>query len=229
MSNWLFPERDVEPAAVEPAETDVDPLSVDDIEPGTNVLVAGPAMTGKRRLAFDVVGGSASKTACLLSTKAHADRIRSWFATTVPDVDAWRPSIVDCTGGSQQFGHRSNEIRTVASPGDLTGVGIELSGVFQDWYHDDVVDPRLALHSLSTMLMYADLKRVFQFCYVVRTRLQQVGAVSAFTLDTATRQSETYGRLTQVFDTVVEVDDREDGPAFRVRGGDFGPSTWTAF
>jgi len=42
---------------------EVDPLSADAVEAGTNVLVIGPPMTGKRRLIFDLVGGSPSSTA----------------------------------------------------------------------------------------------------------------------------------------------------------------------
>ncbi|PSQ29585.1 hypothetical protein BRD06_02530 [Halobacteriales archaeon QS_9_67_15] len=42
---------------------EVDPLSADAVEAGTNVLVIGPPMTGKRRLVFDLVGGSPSSTA----------------------------------------------------------------------------------------------------------------------------------------------------------------------
>ena len=83
MSNWLFPDRDEAggategPNGVDPADADVDPkeanldadavevdpLSADAVEPGTNVLVVGPSMTGKRRLIFDLVGRSPSSTA----------------------------------------------------------------------------------------------------------------------------------------------------------------------
>jgi hypothetical protein len=35
--------------------------------------------------------------------------------------------------------------------------------------------------------------------------------------------------LTQVFDALVEVREDGNGPELKVRGGDFGPRTWTTF
>ncbi|WP_206425140.1 DUF7504 family protein [Halosimplex salinum] len=255
MSNWLFPDREetadgpddsdaadaIDPADpdVDPAETDldpdavdVDPLRAEAVDSGTSVLVVGPPMTGKRRLLFDLVGGSASQTGAFVTTKKPARKMATWFAATRPDPEAWRLSFVDCTGSSgRERRSRTRDIedlRVVSSPGDLTGVGIELSGILRNWHRDSVADPRVGLHSLSTLLMYTDLKRVYQFLHVVTTRIAGVDGVGAFTLDVSADRG-TYDVLEQLFDARVEVRPGEEGSEFRVRGDDFGPRSWTTF
>lgn len=253
VSNWLFPDRDGDDGAseaadavdpsdpeVDPAETDLDPEAVavdsirgDAIDPGTSVLVVGPPMTGKRRLLFDLVGGSESRTGAFVTTKKPARRMASWFAATRPDPDDWRLSFVDCTGsGGRGRWSRTgalDDLRVVTTPADLTGVGIELTGVLGGWHRDDsVTDPRVGLHSLSTHLMYTDVKRVYQFLHVVTTRVATVDGVGAFTLDVSAGD-DTYDVLGQLFDAMVDVRQGEEGSEFRVRGGDFGPRSWTTF
>lgn len=253
MSNWLFPDRDetdganrgsdaVDPAdaTVDPEEAnldsdavEVDPLRADAVEPGTNVLVVGPPMTGKRRLLFDLVGGSESQTAAFVTTKKPAQKMAAWFAATRSDPDGWRVSVVDCTGsGGRERRSRTqtiDDLRVVSSPGDLTGVGIELSGIMRGWHHDSSVgDPRVGLHSLSTLLMYGDLRRVYQFLHVVTSRVASIDGVGVFTLDT-TPSGETHDVLRQLFDAMVEVRPGENGSEFRVRGGDFGSRAWNSF
>ncbi|MEZ3115948.1 RAD55 family ATPase [Halobaculum sp. MBLA0147] len=223
-----------DPGAVEsPRRTDTTPSPLDPtaVAPGTSVLVAGPAMTGKRRLAFQLLGGSASRTGCLVTTKARAQRVRSWVEAVVGDTSDWDLSVVDCVAQSTSFGERETEpdVAYVSSPADLTGIGIELTRLFSGWHADAVRDPRLAVHSLSTLLMYASLKQVYRFLYVVTGRLRVVDGVGAYTLDTNTGSSEVLDTLTQVFDALVEVRDEGERPEVRVRGADFGPQAWTPF
>jgi hypothetical protein len=79
------------------------------------------------------------------------------------------------------------------------------------------------------MLMYADLRRVYQFVHVLTGRIDSSGFAGAFTLDTTTRNSESLDVLMQVFDALVEVRDEGNGPELKVRGGEFGPRQWTEF
>jgi hypothetical protein len=249
VSNWLFPDRDevtapesgvdpadpnVDPTAgdLDPDAVEVDPLRAESIDPGTSILVAGPAMTGKRRLLFDLVGGSDSQTGAFVTTKKPARKMAAWFAATRPDDEAWDLSVVDCTGsaGRERRSHTPeiDDLRVVSSPGDLTGVGIELTGILREWHHDSVVDPRVGLHSLSTLLMYTDVKRVYQFLHVVTTRVASVDGVGVYTLDVSAGGSA-HDALKQLFDAMVEVRSGEEESEFRVRGGAFGPRSWTAF
>lgn len=229
MSNWLFPDVDATLEDVEPEAIGIDTLEPADIPPGTNILVAGPAMTGKRRVGVDIITGSASRTACIISTKQSASAVDRSFRAAVEAPEEWDLSIIDCTGRQPGLQGVSTRVTQVASPSDLTGIGIALTGLLQEWDHGDVENPRVQLHSVSTLLMYTNLKRVFRFLHVIGGRLHQSNAVSVFTLDTTSHGGDHYNRLAYLFDAVVEIRESDDGREFRVRGGDFGPRSWTAF
>jgi hypothetical protein len=205
------------------------PLDPTALSTGESVLIAGPAMTGKRRLLFDLVGSSPDESALLISTKREADGFRSNFLDG-RDGDDWAVRSVDCVSRHRGIDRvrDSATVKHASSAGDLTGVGIAVSGFMREFYHEDR-EARLGLHSLSTMLMYADLRRVYQFVHVMTGRIDSSGFAGAFTLDTTARNTESLDVLTQLFDALVEVRDDGDEPELRVRGGDFGPRNWTAF
>jgi hypothetical protein len=206
------------------------PLDPDRLDPGTSVLLAGPAMTGKRRLMFDLVGGSRDDAAILVGTKRGAERFRREFTETLPDPDGWDVRVIDCVtkGRGMRRVRDSETTKYVTNAGDLTGIGIATSGFMREFYHADV-QARFGLHSLSTLLMYADLQRVFQFSHVMTGRMETADIAGVFSLDTTSRNTESLDVLKGLFDTLVEVKDTDDGPKMRVRGGDFGPRQWTAF
>ena len=206
------------------------PLNPAALDAGTSVLLAGPAMTGKRRLLFDLVGGSPDEAALLVSTKRDADRFRREFLETRADPTEWETRLVDCVSRSRSTRGTRDSATTkyVSSAGDLTGIGIATSGFMREFHHDDR-EARFGLHSLSTLLMYADLKRVFQFCHVMTGRMETAGISGVFSLDTTARNAESLDVLKGLFDAMVEVRDRDEGPECRVRGGAFGPRQWTPF
>lgn len=217
MSEWL--------TLADGAET---PLDSSDIDPGTSILVAGPAMTGKRDLMLDIVEGSADSVGCLVTTKKSASRVREWFDSVVPDPEAWSLTIVDCVGASGVFGEPTDtDVVRVSSPRDLTGIGIKLTGFLQRQHTAGTTDPRIGFHSLSTLLMYTDLGTVYRFSHVINSRINTAGAVMAVTLDTTSRNTDAVETLSGVFDALVEVDTDEGGRKLRVRGDSFGPSSWT--
>jgi hypothetical protein len=177
------------------------PLDLEELQPGTNVLIAGPAMTGKRQLMLDVVGSAPDRSAIVVTTKKSADQIRAALGKR-QDLTDWELGVVDCVTRQRAAGRvvDSADVRYLSSAADLTGIGIAVSGWMQDRYHDpERRRTRIGLHSLSTLLMYADLRRVYQFVHVITGRIESSGFAGVFTIDTAT-DAETLNRLTQLFD-----------------------------
>jgi len=206
------------------------PLDPAALAPGTSVLLAGPAMTGKRRLLFDLVGGNPDRATILVSTKRDAGRFRREFLESQPDPDGWETRLVDCVSRARSSTRTRDSATTkyVSSAGDLTGIGIATSGFMRE-FHRENGEARFGLHSLSTLLMYADLKRVFQFCHVMAGRMETAGISGVFSLDTTARNAESLDVLKGLFDALVEVRDADEGAECRVRGGEFGPRQWTPF
>lgn len=196
--------------------------------PGTNLLLAGPPMTRKRRLLTRLLAGSESDARVLVTTRADADGIEREYRAVDPSIGDDRLSVVDCVTDQRDSGFAPDRAasptrRYANDPGDLTGIGIGVSE-FMRRYHESGLDATLGVHSLSTMLMYADLQRVYRFVHVLTSRTAAVGYRAVYVLD---ESADDPGMIAQPFDGLVAVRDGESGPEVRVRGVDPGPRRWT--
>jgi len=197
--------------------------------PGTSLLVAGPPMTRKRRLTLRLLAGVDAEAArVLVSTRLDADGILGEYRSVDPRIAPERLAVVDCV--TEQRGSGFDPDRTESAtrryandPGDLTGVGIGVSE-FMRRFDGEGLDVAVGLHTLSTMLMYADLGRVYRFVHVLTSRATVAGARGAYVLDDS---ADDPGVIAQPFDGRVAVREGEAGPEVRVRGVDPGPKRWT--
>ncbi|WP_256296170.1 DUF7504 family protein [Haloarchaeobius salinus] len=197
--------------------------ALDTIPAGTNVLVAGPPLTGKRELLYELLGGDTTDGTVFVSTRKRASIVEREYRQRAPEP-ALR--VVDCVSGQfgrpQQTGHH----RFVSSPGDLTGIGIRASE-FMRQLQETCDTVGLGMHTLSTSLMYVDLRQVYQFLHVLTGRVQHAGFRGGFVLeDVGDLRSNSV--LGQPFDGLVEVREGETGREVRVRGLDIGPRAWTS-
>ena len=100
--------------------------------------------------------------------------------------------------------HVDYHVESVADPGDLTGLGMALQDCLRAW-QDDGYDVGLCFDSLSILLQYAEVERVYRFLHVLTRRLSTAGASAHFHLDPAAHDERTVARLSALFDSVVEV------------------------
>ena len=194
---------------------DLGPDLDSEVQPGTNILVSGPPMSGKRSLCLDIVASGTEKDegAIIVTTKDGADRVLRDFASRTPYED--RPvAIVDCVTRQQGVGEARDDdrIKYTSSPVDMTGIGIKLSEFLQAFYQNRGIEKnRVMLHSLSTLLMYADLQTVFRFLHVFTGRIQSVDGLGVFAIDDSAHDDQIMNTLKQLFDGIVTT--QEDGPA----------------
>jgi KaiC/GvpD/RAD55 family RecA-like ATPase len=113
----------------------------------------------------------------------------------------------------------------VSDPGDLTGIGIGVTTFLRQFYREGT-SARLGVHSVSTMLMYADLRRVFRLLHVLTARIDAADSIGVFALDDSVDSHE-QSVLRQPFDGVVELRETDEGRELRCRGVDAGPRSWT--
>jgi KaiC/GvpD/RAD55 family RecA-like ATPase len=185
-----------------------------EVDTGSNLLVTGPPLTGKRALAIDVLadGVGDGNGAIIVTTKDGADRVLEEFATRI-DYEGRPVAVVDTVTRQQGVGdvHDSDRIKYTSSPVDMTGIGIKLSEFLQAFYQDrNIRRNRIAVHSLSTLLMYSDLQTVFRFLHVFTGRVQSVDGLGLFAIDDSAHDEQTMNTLKQLFDGIVRT--REDGP-----------------
>jgi KaiC/GvpD/RAD55 family RecA-like ATPase len=186
---------------------DLSPVLDASVDPGTNLLVSGPPLTGKRTLSLDLLAAGADRDegAIIVTTKDSADRVLKDFASRTPYED--KPvAIVDTVTRQQGVSDviENERVKYTSSPVDMTGIGIKISEYLQAFHQDRGIEQnRIMLHSLSTLLMYSDLQTVFRFLHVFTGRIQSVDGLGLFCIDATAHDDQTMNTLKQLFDGVV--------------------------
>ncbi|WP_339104420.1 recombinase RecA [Haloterrigena salinisoli] len=202
-----------------------DALPDAEIDPGTNLLIAGPPLTGKREIAFDILASGANRGngSIVVTTKDSADKVLETFTDSLdagvePDI-----GVVDCVTKQRGIGTVDDDprIKYASSPVDMTGIGIKLSEFLQEFYEGHgLTENRVLLHSVSTLLMYSDLQTVFRFLHVFTGRIQSADAMGLYVIDSTAHDDQTMNTLKQLFDAVIELEEPTDGeePEIRTAG-----------
>ncbi|MFB6188933.1 MAG: RAD55 family ATPase [Halapricum sp.] len=202
--------------------------ALESVRPGSNLLISGPAMTGKDDLAYDILadGTRQGQGAVIVSTGDRADNVIANFRERVGS-ETVRLGVIDCVSdGSNNTSGDGVYVHHVSSPGDLTGIGIGITKALEGLHESGADQGRLALSSLSTMLTYTDRKTVFKFCHVLSSRLDAAEYLGMFTIDSAAHDEQTLQVIKQAFDGMIEVRERDGVREARVVGLTSSPTEW---
>lgn len=193
------------------------PLPIESLDPGT-YYVAGPPLSQKDRLVRELLvsGLDDGENGLLISTDRSAEAVERELANLIDPVPT-NFGVVDCI--SEQSGGPGEGDQGVAyasSPGDLTGIGMYASRHLQRF---DEMAPsprtRVALDSVSTLLMYEEFQTVLRFLHVLSGRLEVVNALGLFVINTETHEDQVTESILELADGVIEV--REQGSTGQVR------------
>ncbi|PSQ35609.1 recombinase RecA [Halobacteriales archaeon SW_10_66_29] len=180
------------------------------VTPGTNVLVTGPPLSGKRRLALSVLahGSDLGEGAVVVTTRDSADRVLADYEQLVTSPETVDVGIVDCVTKHQGRSARDTDVvKYASSPEDMTGIGIKFSEFVEEFYTGrNVKQNRVAMDSLSTLLMYSDLQTVFRFMHVLTSRIEDADAIGLHVIESTAHDQESLNTLKQLYDGIVEVE-----------------------
>lgn len=188
------------------------PFSGSSVPQGTNVLLSGPPLSGKRRLAMETlaVGARRGEGTVSVSTRDSAARVRERF-TPLADGSA-ELAVVDAV--TQHIGRSTDAEMTkyAASPRDMSDIGVKFSEFIQSFYTDQQREHnRVMVDSLTTLLLYANLQTVFRFLHVFTSRVESVDGLGLYTIESTAHDEETLSTLGQLFDATIDID--ADGTA----------------
>ena len=179
-----------------------------EIPPGSSVLVRGPAISGKYTLLLTLLAATDGEP-LLVSTSQRADRARSVFESY---GDAERLAVVDCVTRVQgDEGAEGSLLRYAASPKNLTEIGVKFTDLVDSYEERDTEDVVVGIHSLSELLMYSNVERVFQFLRIMGAECQNLDWPLVAVVDDAAVGEEAVATLSQPFDTVVSTRITDDG------------------
>lgn len=193
---------------------DLSPHLDSQVDPGTNLLISGPPLTGKRSLALDILadGVDDGESAVIVTTKDGAESVLQDFSNRTAYKGA-PVAVVDCVTRQQRIEDvRSlSRIKYTSSPDDMTGIGINFSEFLEAFYEtQEIENNRVVLNSLSTLLMYSDLETVFRFLHVFTGRIQSVDGLGLFCIEEPTHDNQTVNTLKQLFDGIVTTSENAD-------------------
>jgi len=212
-------------------------LPINPIAPGTTVLVAGPALSGTDDLARSMVADAESngEGALFISTNKTCQKLWDACRKTHPTLDPARTGIIDCSGQEIGNSRLDVQVKYVSTQSDLTGIGMKFSSLYESLYAD-VTDGRVrtSLISLSSLSMYVDLRKLFQFLQTLSGRIDSANGLGVFSIDPTTHDTKTVNTLSQVADGRIEVreaetDDHDAEAELRIRGLADQPNGWQPF
>jgi len=205
-----------------------DVLPVSELDAGTNVLVSGPARSGKTRLGTRILA-SASRNgegALIITTDGDAEEALETYRDGVGDGDDLL-HFVDCSGSGvgPPSGFPSDRFESVSSPRDMTGVGVAFEK-YSKKVGERVDGSRVMYDSLTTLLQYVDRRRAYRFIDVLTGRFAAEGDLSVFTVDRGTIDDKASHMFMHEFD--VEVRLRVEGGTYEmsVRGHPDASEDW---
>ncbi|WP_123533398.1 RAD55 family ATPase [Halosimplex salinum] len=183
------------------------------LPPGTNLLVSGPPLSGKRRMALDILaaGSERGEGVIVVTTRDSASRVLNDYEALVSDPESVDIGIVDCVTKHQGRSARDTDIvKYASSPEDMTGIGIKFSEFVEEFRQErGIENVRVMVDSLSTLLMYSDVQTVFRFMHVFTSRIENADALGVHVIESTAHEEETLNTLRQLFDQAVTVE--EDG------------------
>lgn len=198
------------------------------LEPGTNVVIVGPSMSGKREVALELLAaGYEIDDGILCITTERASRLFEALERHLPTLDRRDVGVVDCSGRSTRSAIEAMT-ESVSSPGDLTGISIGTAKLYEQFADRGVSDIRYGLISISTLLQHLGYEKVFKFLYVYSNRIGETDGLGIYTLDDDTHDPTTVNTIRGQFDGAIELRLTDAGDrAVRVRGFGSKPTAWT--
>lgn len=206
--------------------SDEDALPTSEIRQGSNVLVSGPPMSGKYELLLRLLAALGEQV-LVVSTEDGADEVRTDFESLVGAAPPEGFGVVDCV--SVPPGEEADEefVEHAGSPENLTAIGVKFTDVAETFRTRGYTDVAVGFHSLSTLLMYFDVQRVYRFVRVLAGQIEDSGWTGVATVGSTMHDEQTLHTLYDPFDA-VETRVGDDGREYRLRSRS-GTGEWTAF
>jgi hypothetical protein len=201
-------------------------LPLNPVAPGTNLLVAGPVMGGVRRFVLEMLAARDDRDEgrLLVTTDRNGARALDDYRAVGGEMNDARLAVIDCASGSA--GEAGVTVRSLESPGDLTGMGIQFSSLYQQFHGWGVERVRVGVCTLSPVVVYAeDVRDVFRFVHTMTGRIRTTNGLGVFAIDPESQDDQTLASIAQAFDGRIDLR-ADDGPTVRVTGLPDQPEDW---
>jgi len=200
-------------------------LPLEPVAAGTSLLVTGPSLGGLRQLTLRLLAGRADEGVLIVTADVSAREAVSDFEAIGGAADPNRTCLIDCAQESD--GTDSDRVRGVATPADLTGIGMSFSSLYEQLYASGTTRVRTGLYTLGPLLVYAeDVRPVYRFLHTVTGRIRAADGLGICAVDPAAQDERTIQSVAQAFDGKVELREGDESHEIRVQGLPEQPEGW---
>jgi hypothetical protein len=183
---------------------------------GVSLLITGDSTTTNQRL-LDVIAPDEGERSVVITTNTGAETVVRELERRGADRD--QLGIIDCTNTDSDV--EGVPIRQLGSPGDLTGISLEFAKLFDGGGEDGSVSARVGFASVSTALMYTELRTMFRFLHVFTARIRSGDMFGVFAMDPTMHDEKAHNTIRAVFDSEAEL----EGEEVSISGTGFEPKT----
>jgi len=205
--------------------------AIEGIRNGSNIIIVGPAMSGKEVILRHIMYHGAVKNenaVITISTNESASFILDWFKENKLELPISRIGIIDCiTRSLGEAAVETDNIKLASNPMDLTGIGLRISQFFGYFLmKKNIQKIQLHIDSISTILMYSNIQTVFRFIHVFTGRIKAAGGLGIFVMERGMHDEQAITTLKQLFDGMIEIKLENDKKFIRIVGLSIKPTPW---
>ncbi len=181
--------------------------SISALDPGTNLLIVGPPMVGKREFALDLIatGHDAGDAALLIMSSESAAVPIEDLSQQRRALDADRIGIIDCMDNDDRRNIEGIETYSLSAPDDLPGISTKSAKLLRSFAHHGVSTVRHGFISITTLLQYLDRETVFKFLYIYKQRVVDTSGLGIFTIDRTRHDKETLTMFESLCDGTIDL------------------------
>ena len=190
---------------------------------GNNILVLGPPLSGKKtfskRFIFDgLTKGEAGIFTCTNNTAEEESEDFFKLGFNVKSFEE-KNLLVYVDFCSRNVGLKcedTSNVRRLTSMMDLTGYNVAVRDfVVKFWKEGKPV--RLVFDSVSTLLLYNELKTVVRFFHVLFGKLRNAGAIGLFLVEEGIHSTEVLTTLTSMVNAFIEIKTENEKNYVKIR------------
>lgn len=139
-------------------------------------------------------------------TRRPAECIEQLSGESVRDI-----GIITVGDGTASYDDDSVTTKSVSTPSDLTGLGINMGKFLSTWDAPIAV----SFESLTSLLQYVDFRTAYEFVHAITGQCHAASAHAHFHIDPSAHSEKDVAGLTSLFDATVTVN--EDDCTVRTR------------
>ncbi len=219
---------------IETGITKLDELLGGGIKKGSNIMLIGPAMSGKEVILNQIMYHGMTKNGnavIAVNTRETGTDTLQWFTENKLTLPLSRIGIVDCI--TRMIGGAADDdenIKIASHPVDLTGIGVKIGQFFDEYFMIKHIQKiQLNINSLSTLLIYSNIKTVFRFLYIFTARIKAAEGLGIYVIESGIHDAQAIATLNHLFDGRIEVKSENDKNFLRVIGVSPKPTPWLEY